>query len=1380
MSTPDSPSPQSAAQLSSIVPSVALFSPPSPHSPSSLSSSTSSSSSSSSSSLSCATFSSDATVSFRGWPSPHRKVRCLRSSLHCSSSASSTSTHRAPVTRRRSRVTSVIPAPPENSPTTANPDSQSTYSVCLDIGRDDGGSDLSNDAVAWSSRHQPRPSASRPTSLFHLIVSPDAETSQGIVTVMSRERAPRRCRLSLTAGRNQPQLPVAASTDGEHSHPNRDYDDSGNRSPPTCCTCQRSPRTSPRADSYASASAPLDLSTPRSASALTFAGTSRGNPGSSEIIPIDLERDRSPLSSRRGSKQQPFPVACSTVEDCVICLSQQVNRSILLPCMHTYCFQCITTWVQVNPICPLCKGVAERILHSIASDSQYDEVFVSALRSQQDLLRDHHRLNARLHRFMNTVSPSSMRIGREPGAWSRMLFTRALESEEAPAVTMESPSLTSIVDQHQLMIASLVAHALPEGAPAYLEPDLVRQLIYLQNLYSVVLSADIMPSDFRACIRPSFLAENEALTHRLVAFVRRELQAMAPWLAYMPDPSRVPDASRNSPLPSVCLAPLRYGPLSPDSETTYLDDLALRVVRHICNVSLLNSAAFLAFLRQEPALSAQSLVSDATLEHFRWELEHFARFGSSVDRYDSLVCLFRHSLLQPGGSDNQLQTLPRQLAVHVGPGVRRSSGSEWQGGGVGQPVGLFKSFLVSWLFFRLFPHYALSSSDHPSDLVGRAPSTSDHARNTRCLRGVLSRRTVDTAISTLRHHVHSHTSPDGEEGSQTRTCHHRACEQPAVTACSLVAHVAWFSIESFAWRRVTQRRSASQIISQCVIRELVEHARFAEALAPYVHDRGASQSDPTFQLLLRAHTTALTRLRGLVLLFSSNSPTNSRSEASLKRLLSARLLHASSLPDTMSETSTATTSSSLSDALYVFDRVYGRQLELQPLVNLTGTELAADSDFIQTVGTGNRRTFNIAPTVPNLPASVILPNADPTSWSMEVTPANDRRFQEENSVELIQLEDEESTEVEVLVGNVECERVLQPGDPIIDQSNIFPSQATGSVEQLEGECRQSPDARSEDRVRQEMTGLTSAQPIVLSDSESDLSFSSSIASPPTHVRPSDHLATAASAATAPCCADHQTHCCCCIKHLDPALPSPDQWPPALRACFKRLIESTAVKSNLPSGSKRRVAASSGFDHLLKTNRYNNSPILISDSSDIEEVDVEPRKRRKSVVLLETEDQPENVKPREFAEGTLDKTLASTSMHRLREPTPLLTADSKYPDPIARPTTAAEFYAILNQIGSSAVSSVHDDANAYHEDEDDVASVAFPSTTTALSEPTTMSSVATTGGSVHPPLPVPVKSLRQAAEVSQANRVESARRCRSVPVSPQPPFISHSSHSFSSS
>ncbi|VDL84988.1 unnamed protein product [Schistocephalus solidus] len=1377
MSTPDSPSSRSVAQLSSLVPSVALFHPPSPQSPSSLSSSTSSSTSSSFSSS--GNFSSDATISFRGWPSPQRKVRSLRSSLHCPSSASSTSSRRAPITRRRSRLNSVTSAPRENSPATANAGSQSTYSVCLDIGRnadagvgggDGGGGGLSSDVVTWSSRHQPKPTVSRSTSLFHLIVSPGAETSQGIVTVMSRERAPRRCRLSLTAGRNQLQPSVAGSTDSEPSHTHRNYNDGGNQSSLTCCTCQPSPRTSPRADPYASASAPLDLSTPRLANSLTAAGTSRGNLGSSEIIPIDIERDRSPLPSRRKRKKQPS-FTTSAVEDCVICLSQQVNRSILLPCMHTYCFQCITTWVLVNPICPLCKGVAERILHSIISDSQYDEVLVSVLRSQQDLVRDHHRLNARLHRFMHTVNPSSMRLGREPGIWSRMLFTRTLDSEveEPSTVMMESPALTSIVDQHQLILASLVAHALPEGAPAYLEPDLVRQLIYLQNLYSVILSADLTPSDFRACIRPSFLAENEALTHRLVAFVRRELQAMAPWLAYMPDPSRVTDAGRNALLPSVCLAPLRYGPLSPDSETPYLNDLALRVVRHICNVSLLDSAAFLAFMRQEPALTTQSLISDATLEHFRWELEHFARFGSSLDRYDSLVCLFRYSLLQPGGSGSQPQALPRQLAVYVGPGVGSTDGSEWRGGGVGQPVGLFKSFLISWLFFRLFPHYALSSSNHPSNLVGQSPSTTDHARNTRCLRGVFSRRTVDAAISTLRHRVHSHTSPDGEEGSQARSCHHRACEQPAVIACSLIAHVTWFSLESFAWRRAAQRRSASQIISQCVIRELVEHTRFAEALAPYLQDGGAVQSDPTSQLLLAAHATALTRLRGLVLLFSSNSPTNSRSEANLRRLLSARLLHTSPLLGTMEETTAGTTSSTLSDALYMFDRLSSRQLELQPVVNLADTESAEDGNSAQTINGSSERSFTFAPTVSN---------ADSISWSLEIEPANNRRCQEPSSFELIQLEeDEEPMEVDVLVEEVE-EEVLRPNNPTVDRRSIIQSLSSRSVEQIEEECRQEPDVRHEGNFRHTMTGLTSSQPIVLSDSDSDLSYISPVTSP-AQMAPLNPLTSTTSAATGACCDDHQAHCCCCIRHLYPALPSPEQWPLALRSCFRRLIDSTAVKSGLPSGSRVRTTASSGFNQFLGTNAdTSSSPILISDSSDVEEVDIGLRKRRQSIVLLETEEQPKPTNSHEFAGGAAEELVASTSTYRPREPTPLRIVNTKYPDAIARPTTAAEFYAILNQIGCSPANSVHADVNTYYEKKTDV-SAAYPSgstllpqftttTATVLPEPTSVFSIDSMESDLHLPLPV--------SRRSRVNRCDNAPRYRSAPSSPQSPFIPRSSSS----
>lgn len=70
-------------------------------------------------------------------------------------------------------------------------------------------------------------------------------------------------------------------------------------------------------------------------------------------------------------------------EECAICKDEKVDKSVLLPCMHTYCFSCINQWVCINPICPLCKGPAERIIHEISSDQQFREVRVADLLSSR-------------------------------------------------------------------------------------------------------------------------------------------------------------------------------------------------------------------------------------------------------------------------------------------------------------------------------------------------------------------------------------------------------------------------------------------------------------------------------------------------------------------------------------------------------------------------------------------------------------------------------------------------------------------------------------------------------------------------------------------------------------------------------------------------------------------------------------------------------------------------------------------------------------------------------------------------------------------------------------------------------------------------------------
>ncbi|VEL19108.1 unnamed protein product [Protopolystoma xenopodis] len=54
--------------------------------------------------------------------------------------------------------------------------------------------------------------------------------------------------------------------------------------------------------------------------------------------------------------------------------------------MHTFCFDCIHRWFSINPLCPLCKRLGHRLLHSIRSDAQYAELLVADIAPAAGLL----------------------------------------------------------------------------------------------------------------------------------------------------------------------------------------------------------------------------------------------------------------------------------------------------------------------------------------------------------------------------------------------------------------------------------------------------------------------------------------------------------------------------------------------------------------------------------------------------------------------------------------------------------------------------------------------------------------------------------------------------------------------------------------------------------------------------------------------------------------------------------------------------------------------------------------------------------------------------------------------------------------------------------
>ncbi|VDQ15833.1 unnamed protein product [Trichobilharzia regenti] len=118
-------------------------------------------------------------------------------------------------------------------------------------------------------------------------------------------------------------------------------------------------------------------------SATNTRSVSSSNTVSACLSPRTRHNRRSQNALERSSIRAALATARSPCresdDDCVICLCKKSNRCVVLPCMHTFCFDCIYRWLCINPSCPLCKCLVERIIYSIISDTEYTEILVSDL-----------------------------------------------------------------------------------------------------------------------------------------------------------------------------------------------------------------------------------------------------------------------------------------------------------------------------------------------------------------------------------------------------------------------------------------------------------------------------------------------------------------------------------------------------------------------------------------------------------------------------------------------------------------------------------------------------------------------------------------------------------------------------------------------------------------------------------------------------------------------------------------------------------------------------------------------------------------------------------------------------------------------------------------
>ncbi|KAF6768390.1 hypothetical protein AHF37_06958 [Paragonimus kellicotti] len=558
-----------------------------------------------------------------------------------------------------------------------------------------------------------------------------------------------------------------------------------------------------------------------------------------------------------------------TEDDCVICLDPKSNRSIVLPCMHTFCFDCIYRWLCINPSCPLCKRLAHRIIHSILSDSDFAELLVSELQERENTARRitglpanfdsaedevtsaqrshhhfHYHLEAQPVRFVDYLDGMTHGTSTRTSLFIPPILIPSDSSFSRSSALMGGShrvsyrwgsDVGSAAESRRALLTGLVNNALRPRDSSLMDGLLLRQLVYVFGFDSVPVPQE---PELERIITPDFLAANETHQHRLEAFIRRELRVLAPWLAYVSTDNSSPVLREQAALSShldqeetaspAVTSPLICGSPGLLADTPDLDELTARVVQHCTTVSVTNVSALVTLLSSFPAL-AVPLVPASYISHFASEVLQFARYAGTLEQYDSAVCLYRRRLnvvsLPTVNSQSRplraVQPDPR-LAVYVAsacwPRLRP---------GFSQPQGLVTHPLINWLLQRLFVH-SVSGPVHPAWLSGTGerpcvlpdrpayPSNVAPSCHLNCLRlESLSRALLEALPSSSRLHTRSFSrqiasaAPDSYVPTDERD-----------------------SAAQLAARRMTDTELyPNRLLYQRVLSELIDQARFSEALS---------------------------------------------------------------------------------------------------------------------------------------------------------------------------------------------------------------------------------------------------------------------------------------------------------------------------------------------------------------------------------------------------------------------------------------------------------------------------------------------------------------------------------------------------------------------
>ncbi|XP_019645311.1 PREDICTED: E3 ubiquitin-protein ligase Topors-like [Branchiostoma belcheri] len=200
-------------------------------------------------------------------------------------------------------------------------------------------------------------------------------------------------------------------------------------------------------------------------------------------------------SSDEGSRRVQKPAPPSPDRNCSICLQQFNNKAFADNCFHSFCYACIKEWSKVKATCPLCKTDFQSIIHTVKSIDDYQQDYLLPLGNGTFGTIDGERFRYR----------TTLNLGRRMMAESRVR-----------------------IDEQMAIFHSYARHERIHCSRRYRPERRMSTISIRKRVYSRGLRARGVQGDEGRSrdISAQFYRRNPAVTHRLVPWLSRELEAL--------------------------------------------------------------------------------------------------------------------------------------------------------------------------------------------------------------------------------------------------------------------------------------------------------------------------------------------------------------------------------------------------------------------------------------------------------------------------------------------------------------------------------------------------------------------------------------------------------------------------------------------------------------------------------------------------------------------------------------------------------------------------------------------------------------------------------------------------------------------------------------